>query len=161
VEEADLVEIGTWSKPAARLIRFVIRLAFLRRLGDVRPLARIRTQIRDAEVVRLAAQVQLLHDLCVAHLIREYHDALADQPLLASDTQLRQPDTTQELGGVDVLYSQTQPPLSHVAVDEVAQDGLKIGHRLKSKSPACSCMVAKIGCSETSVPVRHGARPQR
>jgi hypothetical protein len=61
------VEIGTWSKPAARLIRFVIRLAFLRRLGDVRPLARIRTQIRDAEVVRLAAQVQLLHDL-VSHI---------------------------------------------------------------------------------------------
>ena len=118
------------SKPAARVIRFVIRLACLRRLGDVRPLARIR--LRDGCV---AAPVQLLNDL-VAHRIREYHDALADQPLLASGAQLRQPYSTQELGAVDVLDSRRPPLLSHVALEEVAQDGLEIGRRLKSKLPS-------------------------
>ena len=118
------------SKPAARVIRFVIRLAFLRRLGDVRPLARIR--LRDGCV---AAPVQLLNDL-VAHRIREYHDALADQPLLASGAQLRQLYSTQELGAVDVLDSRRPPLLSHVALEEVAQDGLEIGRRLKSKLPS-------------------------
>ena len=118
------------SKPAACVIRFVIRLAFLRRLGDVRPLARIR--LRDGCV---AAPVQLLNDL-VAHRIREYHDALADQPLLASGAQLRQLYSTQELGAVDVLDSRRQPLLSHVALEEVAQDGLEIGRRLKSKLPS-------------------------
>ena len=118
------------TKPAARVIRFVIRLAFFRRLGDVRPLARIR--LRDGCV---AAPVQLLNDL-VAHRIREYHDALADQPLLASGAQLRQLYSTQELGAVDVLDSRRPPLLSHVALEEVAQDGLEIGRRLKSKLPS-------------------------
>ena len=118
------------SKPAARVIRFVIRLAFLRRLGDVRPLARIR--LRDGCV---AAPVQLLNDL-VAHVIRESDDALADQPLPASGAQLRQPYSTHELKAVDVLDSWLQPPLSHVAVDEVAQDGLEVGRHLKSKLPS-------------------------
>ena len=118
------------AKPAARVIRFVIRLAFFRRLGDVRPLARIR--LRDGCV---AAPVQLLNDL-VAHLIRKNDDVLADQPLLASGAQLRQSYSTQELGAVDVLDSRLQPPLSHVALDEVAQDGLEIGRHLKSKLPS-------------------------
>ena len=118
------------TKPAARVIRFVIRLAFFRRLGDLRPLARIR--LRDGCV---AAPVQLLNDL-VAHRIREYHDALADQPLLASGAQLRQLYSTQELGAVDVLDSRRPPLLSHVALEEVAQDGLEIGRRLKSKLPS-------------------------
>ena len=49
---------------------------------------------------------------------------------------MMQPYSTQELGAVDVLDSRLQPPLSHVALDEVAQDGLEIGRHLKSKLPS-------------------------
>ncbi len=44
--------------------------------------------------------------------------------------------TSAELKAVDVLDSWLQPALSHVALHELAQDGLEVGRHLKSKLPS-------------------------